>query len=133
MSTPIVLETIMRDIRDVRYTTASNTSRRLPSAEDSGRAGPPSPMGAPNDDGNRSLADDIGTMEVYTVEETAAVLRVSSKTVRRRIKAGEIRLLPIGGRLVRISAAELRRILSGGDAQAADAESMGYEVLGRGV
>ena len=90
-------------------------------------------MDEPNDEGNRSLANDIGTMGVYTVEETAAVLRVSSKTVRRRIKAGEIRLLPIGGRLVRISAAELRRILSGGDAQAADAESMGYEVLGRGV
>jgi excisionase family DNA binding protein len=133
MSTPIVLEPTMPDARDIRYTTAINTSGRLPSTEDANRARLPSAMDEPNDEGSGQLRDDISRMKVYTVEEAAAVLRVSSKTVRRRIKTGEIRLLPIGGRLVRISAAELHRILSGGDAQAADAESMGYEVLGRGI
>jgi excisionase family DNA binding protein len=50
---------------------------------------------------------------LYTVEEVAARLRVSTKTVRRRIRDGTIRTVPIGGRLVRISSDELRRLLSG--------------------
>ena len=50
---------------------------------------------------------------LHTVEEVAAQLRVSTKTVRRRIKDGTIRTVPIGGRLVRISSDELRRLLSG--------------------
>jgi len=50
---------------------------------------------------------------LHTVEEVAARLRVSIKTVRRRIKDGTIRTVPIGGRLVRISSDELRRLLSG--------------------
>jgi excisionase family DNA binding protein len=50
---------------------------------------------------------------LHTVEEVAARLRVSTKTIRRRIKDGTIRTVPIGGRLVRISSDELRRLLSG--------------------
>lgn len=50
---------------------------------------------------------------LYTVEEVAARLRMSTKTVRRRIKDGTIRTVPMGGRLVRISSDELRRLLSG--------------------
>jgi len=50
---------------------------------------------------------------LHTVEEVAARLRVSAKTVRRRIKDGTIRSVPIGGRLVRISPDELRRLPSG--------------------
>jgi excisionase family DNA binding protein len=50
---------------------------------------------------------------LHTVDEVAARLRVSTKTVRRRIKDGTIRTVPIGGRLVRISSDELRRLLSG--------------------
>jgi len=50
---------------------------------------------------------------LHTVEEVAARLRVSTKTVRRRVKDGTIRTVPIGGRLVRISSEELRRLLSG--------------------
>lgn len=123
----------MPDAHDIRYTETIDISRRLPSTEDAGRVRMESSMNEPNDESSRLLTDDISCMTVYTVEEAAAVLRVSSKTVRRRIKTGEIRLLPIGGRLVRISAAELHRILSGGDARAADAESIGYKVLGRGV
>ena len=49
---------------------------------------------------------------LHTVEEVAARLRVSTKTVRRRIKDGTIRTLPVGGRLVRISSNELRRLVS---------------------
>jgi excisionase family DNA binding protein len=49
---------------------------------------------------------------LYTVEEVAARLRVSTKSVRRRIKDGTIRTVPIGGRLVRISSNELSRLLS---------------------
>lgn len=49
---------------------------------------------------------------LHTVEEVAARLRVSTKTVRRRIKDGTIRTVPVGGRLVRISSDELRRLTS---------------------
>lgn len=50
---------------------------------------------------------------LHTVEEVAARLRVSTKTVQRRIKDGTIRTLPVGGRLVRISSNELRRLILG--------------------
>ncbi len=50
---------------------------------------------------------------LHTVDEVAARLRVSTKTIQRRIKDGTIRTVPIGGRLVRISSGELRRLLSG--------------------
>ena len=47
---------------------------------------------------------------LLTVAEVAAALGMSEKSVRRRIKAGVIRKAPIGGRLVRISSEELRRL-----------------------
>jgi excisionase family DNA binding protein len=50
---------------------------------------------------------------LHTVEELAAGLRVSTKTIRRRIKDGTIRTVPIGGRLVRVSSDEVRRLISG--------------------
>jgi excisionase family DNA binding protein len=50
---------------------------------------------------------------LHTVAEVAARLKVSTKTVRRRIKDGTIRTVPIGGRLLRISSDELRRLISG--------------------
>jgi hypothetical protein len=40
-------------------------------------------------------------------------LRMSEKSVRRRIKAGVIRTAPTGGRLVRISSDELLRLAAG--------------------
>ena len=63
---------------------------------------------------SRSLRDSETPLEptLHTVEEVAARLRVSTKTVRRRIKDGAIRTLPVGGRLVRISSNELRRLVS---------------------
>jgi hypothetical protein len=42
-----------------------------------------------------------------------ATLRMSEKSVRRRIKAGVIRTAPTGGRLVRISSDELLRLAAG--------------------
>jgi excisionase family DNA binding protein len=47
---------------------------------------------------------------LLTLQEVAAALGISVKSVQRRIKAGVIRKAPIGGRLVRISADELRRL-----------------------
>lgn len=46
----------------------------------------------------------------HTVEQVAVVLDVSTKTIRRRIREGVIRKVPMGGRLVRISSAELCRL-----------------------
>ena len=45
-----------------------------------------------------------------TVRAVAALLRCSEKTVRRRLKDGRLRAVPLGGRLVRIAAAELARL-----------------------
>jgi excisionase family DNA binding protein len=50
---------------------------------------------------------------LLTISEVAAALRVSEKTVRRRIKDGTIRTVPMGGRLVRILSDELARLVAG--------------------
>lgn len=51
---------------------------------------------------------------LLTLDEVAAALGMSKKSVQRRIKSGLIRKASIGGRLVRISSDELRRLTSGG-------------------
>ena len=51
---------------------------------------------------------------LLTIGEVAARLRMSEKSVRRRIKDGVIRVAPTGGRLVRISSHELLRLTAGG-------------------
>ena len=45
--------------------------------------------------------------EWLTIDEAAAYLKVSRKTVRRRISAGQIRGYRIGSRMIRIDKAEL--------------------------
>lgn len=45
-----------------------------------------------------------------TIAEVARVLRMSERTVRRRIKDGTLRKVFVQGRLVRISLDELRRL-----------------------
>jgi|ERR1700760_1361746 excisionase family DNA binding protein len=50
---------------------------------------------------------------LLTVTEVAALLRMSEKSIRRRIKDGLIRVAPTGGRLVRISSNELLRLTAG--------------------
>ena len=50
---------------------------------------------------------------LLTIAETAAALRMSEKSVQRRIKDGTIRKASLGGRAVRISADELRRLTTG--------------------
>jgi excisionase family DNA binding protein len=50
---------------------------------------------------------------LLTITEIAARLRMSEKSIRRRIKEGVIRAAPTGGRLVRISSNELLRLMAG--------------------
>ena len=50
---------------------------------------------------------------LLTIAEVAAALRMSEKSVQRPIKAGVIRTALTGGRLVRISSDELRRLAAG--------------------
>lgn len=61
---------------------------------------------------------------LLTIGEVAAALRMNEKSVRRRIKSGVIRKAPTGGRLVRISSEELRRLI--------DPPSIRNQVLGQG-
>jgi excisionase family DNA binding protein len=49
----------------------------------------------------------------HTVEVVARTLGVSCKTIGRRIRDGIIHKAPTGGRLVRISSAELQRLAAG--------------------
>lgn len=50
---------------------------------------------------------------LLTIGEVAVRLRMSKKSVQRRIKSGVIRTAPTGGRLVRISSDELLRLATG--------------------
>lgn len=45
-----------------------------------------------------------------TVDEMAALLGVSTKTIRRRVADGSLARAPMGGRAVRIPATELDRL-----------------------
>ncbi len=45
-----------------------------------------------------------------TVEQMAAYLGVSTKTIRRRLAEGTIKKAPLGRRLIRIPASELDRL-----------------------
>ena len=54
---------------------------------------------------------EIKEMEVYTPQETQAILKVSSSTLTRMIKKGLIRTAKVG-RQYRIMGKELLRILS---------------------
>jgi excisionase family DNA binding protein len=58
--------------------------------------------------------DQPPTPVLQTIGEVAARLRMSEKSVRRRIKDGVIRVAPTGGRLVRISSDEVLRLTAGG-------------------
>ena len=66
-------------------------------------------------DPNRETAPPAEAPPVFhTVEAVARRLGVSAKTIARRIRDGVIRKAPMGGRLVRISSAELQRLAGGG-------------------
>ena len=66
-------------------------------------------------DPNQEVAPPAGGPPVFhTVEAVARTLGVSAKTIARRIREGVIRKAPMGGRLVRISSAELQRLAGGG-------------------
>jgi excisionase family DNA binding protein len=50
---------------------------------------------------------------LLTIDEIAAHLNISTRSVRRRIKNGLIRKASLGGRTVRISPDELQRLIAG--------------------
>ena len=54
--------------------------------------------------------DEPTAPSLFTIGEVAAWLRVDERTVRRRIKDGSIRKVPLGGRAVRISSEEMARL-----------------------
>jgi excisionase family DNA binding protein len=71
----------------------------------------------------------------HTVEAVARALGVSPKTIHRRIRDGVIRKVAMGGRLVRISSAELRRLAADAPFRTpglTDEVSMPYQILGLG-
>ena len=51
--------------------------------------------------------------EVFRVDEAAAILKVSSKTVRRLLARGDLRVVRIG-RAVRIHFSEIDRLIAAG-------------------
>ena len=54
--------------------------------------------------------DEQTASSFFTIGEVATWLRVDERTVRRRIKDGSIRKVPLGGRAVRISSEEMQRL-----------------------
>jgi excisionase family DNA binding protein len=85
------------------------------------------------DRGAEADAPAASPLVFHTVEEVARTLGVSSKTVRRRIEDGVILKAPMGGRLVRISSAELQRLAAGAPLRptaASDAVSIPWQILG---
>ncbi|WP_460452379.1 helix-turn-helix domain-containing protein [Alsobacter sp. SYSU BS001988] len=69
---------------------------------------PPSPGDRPSTRAATELGD---LARLLTVEDAAAMLRVDPRTIRRRIKSGELSAIYIG-RLVRIDADALRVFVS---------------------
>ena len=58
------------------------------------------------------------------VDEAAAILKVSSKTVRRLLAQGDLKAVRVG-RLVRIPSSEIDRLIAGGDASGGDFWGLG--------
>ena len=64
------------------------------------------PTGTPSDSGSSPKA-------LLRVDEAAAMLKVSSKTVRRLLARGDLKAVRVG-RLVRIHSSEIDRLFAGG-------------------
>ncbi len=60
------------------------------------------------------MSDDEFPKPPFSTDSVAELLGVSKRTIERRIADGSIRALKLG-RVVRIPASELERLLSGGD------------------
>jgi excisionase family DNA binding protein len=57
-----------------------------------------------------SSAPDAPTPKLATIDETAVILHISVRSVRRRLEAGDLRAVRIG-RSVRIPIAEIDRLV----------------------
>ena len=80
---------------------------------------PPTPLAMPGGCDPYALVgtnepDQRPTPVLLTIGEVASRLRMSEKSVQRRIKDRVIRVAPTGGRLVRISSDEVLRLTAGG-------------------
>jgi excisionase family DNA binding protein len=71
---------------------------------------PPSPGDRPSTRADHQ-AEPVDLSRLLTVEDAAAMLRVDPRTIRRRIKCGELPAIYIG-RLVRIEPKALRVFIS---------------------
>lgn len=49
--------------------------------------------------------------KVHTIIETAAALKISERTVRDLIEAGEIKALRLGNRIIRVPKTEIERLV----------------------
>ena len=56
------------------------------------------------------MSEELQQPRFLMIAEVASALRVNPRTVRRHIKAGKIRKVPMEGRLVRVSTDELERL-----------------------
>ena len=82
---------------------------------------PPAPVGSfkPNLPQDVKRGSCLARPVVLCVDDAAAALCVSPKTVRRLAARGDLRVVRIG-RLVRIPFSEIERLIAGGDAGRAD-------------
>ena len=83
--------------------------RSVPSRTSCGAIGLPDWVHAPADKVDQPKPALLAVDTLMTVDDVAAYLRVSTKTVRRQIAAGHISAIRIG-RLIRVSPEELMRL-----------------------
>ena len=61
-----------------------------------------------------SVSPQRQALELLTIEELAGLAKQSRRTIERRIAAGELRVVHLSARAVRIPLAEAERYLAGG-------------------
>ena len=64
-----------------------------------------------------------------TIDEAAALLGVSTRTIRRRLKDGSLRKALLGGRAVRIPASELNRLCGISAQEEIESETPGADTV----
>ena len=84
----------------------------VPSWAQESEIAPLRPLEGPLCDGSLQISTSTKT-RVFRVDEAAAILKVSSKTVRRLLARGDLKAVRVG-RLVRIHSSEIDRLFAGG-------------------